>query len=319
MIPPRLRLKRRWSGATAALGRPLSAGLVLALTGLACGGTGTEADRAVNAANKAAEEAAAASTTTQDPGSGPVFCETAKTLEFMVLDDFEFGAAGLPWYVNSDICDDCDDIEKSIKELTDKHVSDTDPDLKALRDSLDACKAPCMATLSPSKWSKPLPAERIKGNPPCGSRYAMHVRGGPFNAWGGNLGVNFAAPIDGRGWQGIAFWARVAPGSRAVLRAELSDKYSNGDYDKEPGFPYCASKYTADTRVTGCDTFGSRVVLDQTWQLLLIPFSEMRQGGWGRRAPELDTSALLSMSFMYQTGAWDIWIDDPALYRLRTP
>jgi hypothetical protein len=96
------------------------------------------------------------------------------------------------------------------------------------------CRAVCEASQTPSAYIKPLSASRIEfmdpetgkvvAQPRCGSQFAMHVKGGPFQTWGGTFAVQFGQPgLDGGGWDGISFWARVGPASRHPLRIEIAD------------------------------------------------------------------------------------------------
>lgn len=56
-------------------------------------------------------------------------------------------------------------------------------------------------------------------------------------------------------------------------------------------------------------------VVGPDWQLFALPFSELRQAGWGRSSPALDVAALRSLTLLFPEGVWDIWIDDIAYYR----
>jgi len=89
----------------------------------------------------------------------------------------------------------------------------------------------------PNAYVKPLPAERlafeqpngkVEDQPRCGSRYAMHVKGGPFATWGGSFAVQLGQPgLDASEWEGLSFWARVGPQSRNPLRIEISDPHND--------------------------------------------------------------------------------------------
>ena len=65
----------------------------------------------------------------------------------------------------------------------------------------------------------------------------------------------------------------------------------------------------------GCDAFGSFIVMNNDWQFFALPFSEMRQEGWGKQAPFFDTQHISNLTFYYGVGVWDIWIDDIAYYK----
>jgi hypothetical protein len=114
-------------------------------------------------------------------------------------------------------------------ELLAKKLIDGDPDNNVPPN----CRAVCEASQTPSAYIKPLSASRIEfskngeltAEPRCGSRFAMHVVGGPFQVWGGVVAVQLGHPgLDATGWDGISFWARVGPSSRHPLRIEISDE-----------------------------------------------------------------------------------------------
>lgn len=100
------------------------------------------------------------------------------------------------------------------------------------------CRDACNASQTPNAYIKPLTAASIEfktngktftQQPRCGSRFAMHVQGGPFQTWGGAFAVQLGNPgLDATGWDGISFWARVGPSSRHPLRIEISD-WQNDD------------------------------------------------------------------------------------------
>ena len=264
-----------------------------------------------------------------DPGSGPVQCELDPSLEFLLVDDFELAAAGGSWFTNNEVCEPCQlvlnqisDANRAIAVCAGSQLPECqDPERVALIArkpelvaALDRCKPPCVASQNPSLFDKPLPAEAIAGGR-CGSRFALHVRGGPFVDGGGSVGFTFAGPFDASGFDGIAFWARRGPLGRNALRIEVSERHTEQKYDKGDGKPICEPEVTDDDTSRGCDKFGGYAVTSDDWRPFLLPFAELRQAGWGLQAPFLDVWGLMSLSFRYDAGDWDFWIDDVALYR----
>jgi hypothetical protein len=218
------------------------------------------------------------------------------------------------------------------------------------------CKAVCEASQTPSAFIKPVAGDRIafdgKDKPRCGSRYAMHVKGGPFQTWGGVFAVQFGSPgLDaddseqegGKKWEGISFWARVGPESRHPLRIELSDELTDdkqkvyqgelvseltteelADWCKAPKFVCNGDSVRDDTN--GCDKFGANRSMTTDWKFFTIDFANLRQSGWGQKAVDengalasLNINQIRTLNFLWTTGVWDVWIDDVALYRRLQP
>ena len=117
------------------------------------------------------------------------------------------------------------------------------------------------------------------------------------------------AADDTSAWEGVTFWARVAPGSTPTIRLRISDERTD---DKAC---VCNPHTNQNDSSDGCDKFVRAVTLDDTWRAYFVPFAEMQQGGWGLKSPGLDISNLFEIGFEYRHGAWDLWIDDVAYYR----
>jgi hypothetical protein len=220
---------------------------------------------------------------------------------------------------------------------------------------LSACLTNCSHfQTSPSYLEDPLEGTLIPNGGRCGSLTGLNIVGGPFSNWGGSVGRRLSAPcasdptrtcgFDASGYDGIALWMRTAPGSPgaplgSVPRVIVGDQFTDTSYNQllqqcggpviKSGCPdyllptnYCDPNPAPVTPTgmtgysTGCDKFGSYATLTTNWQLVLLPFSEMRQGGWGRQQPQLDTSAIFSVEIDYTQGSWNFWIDDIAFYAL---
>ncbi len=189
----------------------------------------------------------------------------------------------------------------------------------------------------------------------CGvDAYGLHLRAdsggdGGLTNWGMNVGFDFrqnpacagqtdpsagtaANPcfFDATGWTGVSFWALACPGTSgaAVGLANVTDLDTAGqlgsvnpDNGLVCGDPPCQS----DVGTSGasgrlqCDPFGKALLLVDHWQFYAIPFSEMRQKGYGLPESALDVAHLLGFKFSLGKGAWDVWLDDVAFYRPKAP
>jgi hypothetical protein len=166
----------------------------------------------------------------------------------------------------------------------------------------------------------------------CQSRYAMHIAGGPYVDYGGNMSLNFAPALNvtnldvldeitgterpGQDFSGITFWGRLGAGpSGNNLRVEVGEKHTDQNYTGLEGGPICTPNTTADNDEEGCDKFGAFAALRSDWQQYYVPFADMRQAGWGRRAEQFDLTGLFSLAISFAQGTWDFWIDDLAFYR----
>jgi hypothetical protein len=332
---PRARLAqlRRAFGALGSIA-PVTLAFGFGLASLhACGGT------------TGASAQVALSTAALDPGSGAVDCNAASPYDFFVVEDFESGAA-TGWYTNNEVCYACQNATNQCLDsgTTDVWIDPTDPYPADCGAPLDQCMQQCLAIQpSPSYGTDPLQSTLIPEGGRCGSHYALQVLGGPFIAADGAVGVRFCAGtidggtcgIDATSYDGIAVWMRTAPGFANDPHILVTDRYTDTannklialadqademavqpfcNYSPPPATPSGLSGYQA-----GCDKFGTYANVNQNWQLFLLPFEEMRQGGWGRQQNQLDLSGIMSIEIDYGQGSWDLWIDDVAFYRRKSP
>ncbi len=312
--------------------------VVLGLAALACGGTGSNADRlAAKPSDKHVLPVF------NDPGSLSTYScdedQPSNGITTYSIEDWETGAGG-GWYTNNDQCESChaatDIINGTIDAGTEVDPTSLDAGVKARK----ACVSDCLASQMPSYFAKPVPAEKIPVaasgiKDRCGSKYAFHVISGPFTKWGGQLGMNFgppkcvtldcpadSMPVPGGPYDGISFWARVAPGSGTGMRVQVGESHTDIKYPEtgDAGAP-CVDQVgivSPNDTSQGCDAFGIFTALNTNWQFFTMPFEEMRQAGWGKRAPFFDIQHISNLTFFYAQGIWDIWIDDISFYR-RSP
>lgn len=215
------------------------------------------------------------------------------------------------------------DDEAELEELGTKLRKRLQAESNAAHEAFVSCgQQQCLQSQTPSLFDKPLPAEEIVGGSRCKSRYALHVTTAFLRDFGGTVGRQFSVvePLDVRKWDGIAFWARRGPGGRNLLKVALPETHTDehwlvkvkGEPMKQP---VCAYHSVEDDTTQACDKFGAWFRLADDWQLYTIPFSEMRQAGYGKVAPFFDLEHVLGLSFEYQQGEWDIWLDDVGFYR----
>jgi hypothetical protein len=246
--------------------------------------------------------------------AGPVDCTEPPGITFATLEDYEFGAAA-GFYPSADICAPCQDIVNA----RDAFAAGSD-DFEALTAQLAACTPTCVATQrspAPGYIENP-PRAALLDRPRCDSRFAMYIDSGPLLDWGGNMGIQFNPSRDviDEGFAGISFWGRRSATSRSNLRIEVGEPHTDQNYTGGPdGGPICNPDITDDNSEEGCDHFGAFVVLREEWQRFFVPFAEMRQGGWGRRAEEFDLRHVMALTISYAQGDWQFWIDDLAFYR----
>jgi hypothetical protein len=257
-----------------------------------------------------------------DPGSSSFDCAEDDSYDLLIFDHFEFGAALGTWYANNDICEGCQALQDKLKALTnpdpDAGVEDTDTlsdNVDQISEELEKCREYCQNSQFPTIFDKPLPAGKIPDGGRCGSAYAFHLTTIQLTDWGANWGTKLSPPFDGSDFEGISFWARRAPSSRGVVRVEMADMFTDGEYVDEDGNSYCDAHYTDDSTAKGCDRFGGYVTVGTDWQFFLVPFEDMRQAGWGASAPYFDVAGLRTMTFLFPAGTWDIWVDDVAFYK----
>jgi len=63
------------------------------------------------------------------------------------------------------------------------------------------------------------------------------------------------------------------------------------------------------------DGWAASVELTLDWQLYTLPFSELRQGGFGKTAPYLNLKAIDTIAFGFIVGWADVYIDNVTFYR----
>jgi hypothetical protein len=118
------------------------------------------------------------------------------------------------------------------------------------------------------------------------------------------------------------------PGGSACT---FRDTYPDPDFEGKACRPYSfptggeSAEYCYDendppppSREERCgDGFTSMVQLTGDWKFYTIPFSDMRQGGYGKRAPYFDLKSVYSVTLGWGPGNVDFYIDNVSLYRTK--
>jgi hypothetical protein len=67
------------------------------------------------------------------------------------------------------------------------------------------------------------------------------------------------------------------------------------------------------------DVWAKPVGLTTEWQFFKVPFTELRQEGWGKEFQYLDLSEIALVRFTWAVGWIDFWVDDVRFYRTPRP
>lgn len=122
---------------------------------------------------------------------------------------------------------------------------------------------------------------------------------------------------------------RGKPGGSACT---FRDTYPDADFEGKACRPYTFTSgesaeycYNEDdlpppSREERCgDGYSTMLSVTTDWKYYAVPFSSMRQGGYGKKSPMLDKSAIYSITIGWSAGTVDLYIDDVTLYRTKKP
>jgi hypothetical protein len=141
------------------------------------------------------------------------------------------------------------------------------------------------------------------------SQHGAHTFGGPFQTWGALIGTSLASsselgiPYDVGGHQGLKLWVRSGATSQYAAKQVRLNLPTPGT-NTGGGCTVCSDHYGAD------------VALTSKWTQVTVPFSSLKQVGWGR--PHLvspDLAHVTSIQFLFPANvSFDLWLDDIELY-----
>lgn len=75
------------------------------------------------------------------------------------------------------------------------------------------------------------------------------------------------------------------------------------------------AKFPADSPQRCGDGWAKGVTLGNDWQFYKVPFTELRQEGYGKEFQYLDLSKITLVRFTWMQGWVDVWLDDVRFYR----
>lgn len=92
------------------------------------------------------------------------------------------------------------------------------------------------------------------------------------------------------------------------------------DLTNDLGSYFCYDKsnpatFPADSSERCGDGWAKGVALENDWQFYKVPFTELRQEGYGKEFPTLDLSKITLVRFTWMQGWVDVWLDDVRFYR----
>jgi hypothetical protein len=162
----------------------------------------------------------------------------------------------------------------------------------------------------------------------CGmSNFAQHVSGGGFTTYGPSLSNDFlykdamtmmvvGVPMDASMYTGIMFWARKGDkaGAAPTLRLIVNDVTTHelgGVCDPK------AAPGSGGMKSNACwDGWMTEKALPSTWTLVKVPFTVLKQGGFGMKGDAIQPDKLYGLTFqMPNMATFDFWIDDVAFYK----
>lgn len=161
----------------------------------------------------------------------------------------------------------------------------------------------------------------------CGSSFAQHVSGKGFTSYGPSLSQDFlykdamtemvvGMPIDASAYTGVMFWARKgdSAGAAPTLRLIVNDVTTHelgGVCDPK------AAPGSGGMMSSACwDGWMTEKALPSNWTLVKVPFSVLKQGGFGMKGEAIKPDKLYGLTFqMPNMAAFDFWIDDVSFYK----
>jgi endoglucanase len=138
-----------------------------------------------------------------------------------------------------------------------------------------------------------------------GSLFSAHMMGkvsssgDPQYAGEGFSFTNPKGPYDASKFKGVAFWAKVGPGSQKAVRLKVPD------VNTDPDGKVCTECF---------NDFGVDLDLSETWTKYTVAFDKMSQmEGWGApQKDKIDSSKLFGMQWQVNKAgqSYDLWVSD---------
>jgi hypothetical protein len=148
-----------------------------------------------------------------------------------------------------------------------------------------------------------------------GSAYALHALGAGATGYGFGVALRFPQnvnPIEA-GYKGIKFKAKVPKGSKIVLKVALPTTL-------DASFGGSCEPTTAPEKLCNDHPAAAVVIATGGWLDYQVPFSSLKQEGWGVSAP-LNFEAIAQIHFVFPglvsggSKDFDVWLDDVEFYK----
>lgn len=184
---------------------------------------------------------------------------------------------------------------------------------------------PGAKTDPPAGSNVPIAQILCPANGRCGSDFAMHVTGSGFTSYGPSLSQDYVyqgdgglvgMPQDFSEYTGVMYWARkgdtasAAPTLRLIVN-DVNTHALGGVCDPT------AKTGSASMPSNACfDGWMAEKAIPTVWTLVKLPFSVLKQGGFGKAEPAIAKDKIYGLTFqMPNMAAWDFWIDDISFYK----
>lgn len=238
-----------------------------------------------------------------------------KRYEFQLVTDvaaFDTGSnirskAPVYYYTNND-------ETNPSRELTDDEINKQGREREPCNCYPDEESAPGGGEIKPVEGGAPsLDSETLCE--PSDRSVQLHTEAPGFTGWGMVFGASFEGTgvetvNDASAWEGLAVWVKRESSQPLSMFAAVVDQYtvSSGGFCQDEGLLENA-----------CDAFGIGVGFEEDWRLVLMPFSQLTQRGFGFGSPEgkLEVEALRGFAFYLPSGVWKVRLDELSFYRAK--
>ena len=160
----------------------------------------------------------------------------------------------------------------------------------------------------------------------CGSNFAMHVTGSGYTSYGPSLSQDYVykdadaglvgMPQDFSMYTGVMYWARrgdtaaAAPTLRLIVN-DVNTHALGGVCD-----PTAATGSSTKPSNACFDGWMAEKAIPTVWTLVKLPFSVLKQGGFGKMETAIVPSKIYGLTFqMPNMATFDFWIDDVSFYK----
>lgn len=150
------------------------------------------------------------------------------------------------------------------------------------------------------------------------SLFSFCTSGSGFMTWGAGFGTDLGlvdpdtmekSTVDLSAYKGVSFWIARKGATPPTVKFMMPD----ANTAEEGGKCTNAGDASADEK---CDPFVKNIPLSETWTPVTVLFSDLRQGGWGKKVAEPAADAVYGIQLQFGPGvAFDVCFDQLTLVR----